>query len=348
MPNVITYPNWKVSIASVPPFKRTKELQEVNSAFELYSTNSTQPRLATLEEKFLAWEESTSAEARAERQKLSSAYKDLEFTIQRAAPTPVTTRANVTPLGWTLSVWDAVTFPWTREVVTNVLPPLSPSEMTRLNESFRRVKVAVDLARTAMLAISKRKQFTGANVPFEERTYRDYFGVYDEKRLVKVLENFCILHLVFQRGPAVVDMRNTEYGKKTYAACYRNNVTTKEAKGNLALNGTVRMFLGRSFFEGTSYTASTDSTVGTLVHEFAHGSFSAVDAPPVENSTWVLTPKELANPAHADYGETPELLTQASGSDKDKALAAFAPDIAIRNADCYGQFAKECLVQSKQ
>jgi hypothetical protein len=83
------------------------------------------------------------------------------------------------------------------------------------------------------------------------------------------------------------------------------------------------------------YNRTTDATVGTLVHEMSHGSFSAVDAPPVDKGgNWKLAPdlNTWASPDNDVQSSTPEL---------DKRLAAKEPRAAIVNADNYGQFAVE-------
>jgi hypothetical protein len=125
-----------------------------------------------------------------------------------------------------------------------------------------------------------------------------------------------------------------------YAACFRKDLTTKGAKGDLTLTDSVEVFLGRDFFKGGNYEGSTSATVGTLIHEFAHGSFSAVDAPIVlENMHWELAPS--VEPGN--LWETPDNSRQSSTPELDKRLAVKESRAAIVNADNYGEFAKEMI-----
>jgi hypothetical protein len=88
-----------------------------------------------------------------------------------------------------------------------------------------------------------------------------------------------------------------------------------------------------------NYGASTDSTVGTLIHEFAHGAINAVDVPPVSTTgAWTHTRKS-DDPAHNDFGDSTDNSVQASTIPMDKLLAKHQPDYAVVNADNYGQFA---------
>jgi len=83
------------------------------------------------------------------------------------------------------------------------------------------------------------------------------------------------------------------------------------------------------------YNRTTAATVGTLVYEMSHGTFSAVDAPPVRKGReWKLAPNvnTWASPDNSVQSSTPEL---------DKRLALKEPRAAIVNADNYGQLAVE-------
>ena len=186
-----------------------------------------------------------------------------------------------------------------------------------------------------MVLIAKKSALTGT-LTASEQAYVDYFGAYDQTRAQTVLDNFTVMALAFQRTPNVVDVRNTEYGKGCYAACFRNQMGSKHATTKVvSIAGSVEMFLGRIFFR----SKTTADSVGTLIHEFAHGSFNAVDAPRVFAGAWELQPNHLTDPTHDDYGESPNNTLQSSTSDLDKALALKSPSIAIRNADNYCQFA---------
>ncbi len=260
----------------------------------------------------------------------------------KVPPRPPTI-SGVVPIGWKYESFDPVKQSWTHALtMAEFLPPLDKSETTRINESLLRAKYAVELARDILIKIS------GWSTPLNpnQQAYVDYFGSYDRQRFKLVLDNFKILVFAFQVGPKIIDLRNTDYGKTCYAACFRANLRGN-TNGSLSLTGKVDMFLGRAFLKsrGGSYTSSTDATVGTLVHEFAHGAINAVDAPPVITNTapwrWQLTPNLVTT--HDEYGASPDNGIQASTEADDKALATFNADIAIRNADNYGQFASTML-----
>ena len=157
-----------------------------------------------------------------------------------------------------------------------------------------------------------------------------------------MLANYKTLYEAFSSVPVMVDVRNTLYGLTCYAACFRG----RKVAG-------LEVFVGRGFFLAGAvqdrYDTSSSSTVGTLIHEFAHGSFKAVDAPTVDgNSNWVLQPMHLNDPNHDNYGASPDDAVQASTIDLDKALAAKSPDVALRNADNYCEFALLLLTKKSQ
>jgi len=204
------------------------------------------------------------------------------------------------------------------------------------------------MARDALISVNRTKKF---NEPVGglEKIYVNFFGAYDSARFNQVMMNFRALCLAFGNTPKVIDLRNTAYGMTCYAACYRKNLKSVSGKGVLSLTGKVDMFLGRAFFKGGNYEGSTNATVGTLVHEFAHGTIDAVDAPRVTSDlNWELTPKQLANPTHKDYGESPDNSKQSSTVHLDMRLAKKAPAIAIRNADSYGQFCADIVLRNSK
>lgn len=254
--------------------------------------------------------------------------------------------SGVKPVGWTYQAWDPIAQNFTTAVAAGEKEPdaLTPDQIQRVNEAMRRVKLAARLARDAMIRIMGRNNFGNAPLPVEEQAYVDYFGAYDEKRAQRVLNNFKVLTIAFERGPVMIDLRNTEYGKTCYAACYRNNLASKAAKtGELSLTGAVDMFLGRAFFKKGSYESSTDTTVGTLVHEFAHGAVDAVDVPPCNATGGWTHGRVTDDPNHRDFGETTNNSIQASTPVLDKLLARHRANYAIVNADSYGQFARQIL-----
>lgn len=348
MPNIITIDTWKVKLQAIPFYTQSPELKFLTTAFTLYSTNASQSNIAKLDVAFKAWDSKISPQVAEEKRKLGTTKADLAHTIAQANPLTKNLRSSVRPVGWLLVAWTRLAYSWTSPVVPpNKQAPLTGPQISRVNEAFRRAKAATELARDTMIAINKTKQFS-APVGGNEKLYQKYFGQYDETRFRTVLENFQVLALAFGNEPNVVDLRNTTYGVNCYAACFRTKLGTRGAKKHdLSLTGKVDIFLGRHFFAGGGYAGSTDATVGTLVHEFAHGAINAVDAPPVNpDDSWRLQPKHHpGNPLHNDYGESPNNSIQASTPGDDAKLALKEPAIAIRNADCYGQFSKDVLLR---
>ena len=249
---------------------------------------------------------------------------------------------NVTNKGWTLKLWTKGEYAWTDAVQANLkLPALKPSEITRINEAVARSKLAVEYARDAMIDLAKQNAI--GNVPStEEQLYLDFFGAFDKNRAEKVLANY-----------------KTLYGEFSLRAGHGRR--EEHLVGHAMLRGVQRgrkvagleVFVGRGFFLAGGvqdrYDTSCSSTVGTLIHEFAHGSFKAVDAPPVDgNGNWVLQPMHLNDPDHDDYGASPDNAVQASTIELDKALAAKSPDVALRNADSYCEFALLLLTKKSR
>ncbi|MDH5217671.1 MAG: M35 family metallopeptidase, partial [Gammaproteobacteria bacterium] len=279
-----------------------------------------------------------------ERIALQTQKADLEYTItqERHANVVIVAKAsNVKEIGWALVPWNVVDYPWTAEVPSvNKVPPLKPSQISRVNEAIRRAKRASFGAMNVMIKLEKKTTFSTPPTS-EEQIYLDYFGAHDRSRIRRVRDNFQTIYLAFSGTPNVVDLTNTMYGVDCYAACFRNDLASISPRGARSLSGAVNIFLGRHFFTGkTSYEKSSDSTIGTLIHEFAHGAINAVDAPRVmANGDWELQPDHLADPTHADHGASPNNSLQSSTIELDKRLANKNPVIAVRNADSYGQFA---------
>lgn len=258
--------------------------------------------------------------------------------------------------------------------------PFNAVEIQKLNEAFARSKRACELARDAVIKFAAQSAAGPMNHPVQQ-AFVDYFGEFNKARAQKVLKNYKTLCLAFSNTPQVVDWRQKPKYGQAYAAASRGGVT----------NG-VKVYMGGAFFAGTTvdrtaidnsgnlitskedlvaaYDTLTDYTVATFVHEFAHASFWAVDAPPVkkvstqfanaraavarskaenvehgnikEGFTWRLTP-DLSDPNSHDYGASPNMWVQASTPDADKLLAEAAPHVAVCNADNYGQFARVAL-----
>lgn len=209
---------------------------------------------------------------------------------------------------------------------------------------MHRAKHGAEVARNAMLEVKRRNNLNATPLPPEDTAYRKLFR--NPALIQTVLDRFTVLQLAFSPNPTVVDVRNTLYGTTCYAACFRRDLTVKSAHhGALTLSGGVEVFLSRGFFVGGDYEASTNATVGTLVHEFAHGSFSAVDAPRVmSNGNWELTPSTTPR----NLWESPDKSKQSNTPELDRRLANKEPRAAIVNADNYGEYAKTLITQAQK
>ncbi len=342
MPKTITLTDWKAATTAISVFRQSSQLKAVTNAFEQYAVNPM--KLSLLRDTFGVWDKSPTPPAPAERTTLADARENLRYTLAHASGGAVVRATEVKPVGWTLKAWTRAAYGWTAPVVPTMQQPgLTPSQIARVNEAMRRAKLGAQAAHDAMVEVKRRNNLAGMVLTPAETAYHDYF--HDPALVQAVLDRFAILSLAFSRVPTVVDIRNTTFGLDCYAACLRKNLTNRDGKGVLTLTGTVEVFLGRDFFAGGDYVASTSATVGTLVHEFAHGSFGAVNAPKVDaNDNWELAPStdnddRWASPNNDEQSSTPEL---------DKRLAAKEPQAALANADNYGEFAKQIIIAAQK
>ena len=184
-------------------------------------------------------------------------------------------------------------------------------------------------------------------------TYTKFFGAWDQARFTKVLTGFEAICDGFDAKVQLYDIRNANNGPLWFAACYPGQISRDH---NRRATSQVRMVMGRVFFIDSvprrsaggafnaqaAFTATSDATVGTFVHELAHGTFMAIDAPIVDaRGNWTLAPISMV-PGNPDYGQSPDATNNQSATPaNDALLASFFPDIAILNADNYGQFARE-------
>ncbi len=247
--------------------------------------------------------------------------------------------------GWAYSPFSSAEWPWTSEVVSGHKGPLTLAETSRITEALRRTKTAISLAHEAMIKIKKLSGFP-ATPTIEQQTYIDYFGTFDADRIKRVTRNFTVLKLAIDKGPRIVDLRDTDYGLSCYAACFRGNLgTTDTGTGQVSVLSALTVFLGRAFFKAGSmnYGDTTDATVGTLIHEFAHGAVDAVDVPPVNSVGAWTHARESDDPGDRNFGSSTDNSIQASTIPLDKLLASFKPGYAVVNADNYGQFAAALL-----
>lgn len=354
---LISFTIWKSKTSVINAFKQSSELKALTKAFELYSMRKTPARFESFDKSFKDWQGGGSTTTDKEILTLGLAVTNLAYTIANESPISSGSSA-IKAIGWKRVPWTRQAHSWTVPVIpTEKQGDMSSVQILQINEAFRRAISGARIARNALIKLTP-SSFTQTTLSFTAQCYVDYFGAYDSARFKIVQKNMGFLFLAFNDKahiPNVIDLRDTVYGQTCYAACFRNDLRGSLRGSIVALSGHVDMFLGRSFFVGSvggkgkvSYGSSSDATVTTLVHEFAHGAINAVDAPPVDdNNNWQLTPNHEANPGHADYGESPDNSVQASTPVDDKKLAIKSPDIAIRNADSYGQFVKDHLMRDK-
>ena len=332
---------WELRTRAV--MRRSVQLKALDSSVLLYATKGTGPGDANALAVFnnlSIWK----AAVPAEYARITAPADELKAVVKiaykrRAIPIAGVIATNVGPVGYRLYAPGDLNYDQDGDAMlpqNQRLPALTPVEIRRLNEAVARVLNAVTAARDFMIVIAAKKNLTPPLSP-AENLYVDYFGAFDQARAKKVLSNFNTLHRAASgNGPIIFDHRNTDFGEDCFAACKRGNVVAN-----------LKIWMGRDFFaEGKSqgkrgnvndmqlvYNRTTDATVGTLVHEMSHGTFAAVDAPPVRSGgQWKLAPdvNTWASPDNDVQSSTPEL---------DKRLALKEPRAAIVNADNYGQFA---------
>lgn len=340
---IITFDEWKNSAAQINAFRQSQALKEVTRRFEIYDQRQTLANLENLATAFQTWRTTNPS---GEVVKLGTTVTNLAETIARAKQSNLVIVAKATNVG-ARGYSFVVDLDGDNPLPLNQhLPALSPSEIARINEAIARAKKAARLARDHMILLARKSAFA-TPLQAAEKLYVDYFGAYDAARVKEVRDNFTKLFDAFDAEPEVVDHRNTDFGEDCYAATHTKHLP----KGTK-----VRVWMGRDFFiEGKArprgvpadeyakiYTKTSDATVGTLIHEFSHGVFHAVDAPPVKpDGNWRLQPDMTPGD---DYGSSPDNDIQCSTRECDKRLAIKDATIAVRNADNYGQFACECLL----
>lgn len=364
-----------------PGSGRSAELRALDAAVLQWATGGIGPNRANIvnvDMTFAAWKGARGNEYAVIKSAADELDAEISANWDRRARSGSTKASGVKPVGYVLTPDPAVPS-----------VPFKPIELMKMNEAFARAKRACEAGRDAVIKIAAKSSLAGVMKPMEQ-AYVDYFGDHDRGRARRVLDNFNTLCAAFSNTPEVVDWRQQPQYGRAYAATQRGGVTSG-----------VKVYMGGAFFLGAmvgrnfvpsdgsthfatgglagatkadladAYDSLTDFTVATFVHEFAHASFWAVDAPPVNKAPssafadaraklatkigtdatqvgikagyiWRLAPN-LTNPADNDYGASPNMWVQASTPAADKQLAEAAPDVAVRNADNYGQFARMAL-----
>lgn len=247
---------------------------------------------------------------------------------QQARPAPPVPPRNVTRVETPLPTagYFLIEDPDPVTPTLDVQPPLTRSQIQRLNEAVARCKQAADLAVEAIGGLSP--QPSNPLTP-EQARYVRWFGALDTTRRREVLQNFMSISSVLggQRGGRqgtlnVIDARNDAQKFTWFAATIRNSVQ----------NNTVKMWIGRAFFSAGSYEVSSDATVVTMIHELAHACFGASDVPTVDSGLQL-----------GQNGMPPIGAPVCNDAAEDARLAEANPALAIRNADNYGQYAWSIL-----
>lgn len=335
---------WEIKTRGLMP--RSVEIKKVDSAVKEWATKGQGPRDANMQNLwtvFSAWKTAKAPEYN--RIKAQADELEGELALKWSAKPQIAgvVASQVKPVGWKLVAYNPRTHGGSMLPAAQHAPALTPAEITKVNEAIRRVRMGVEAARNAMLTVAKRQMFKSP-MPAEEQTYTDFFGPYDATRLNRIVTNFQVLVLAFINTPDFIDVRNRTQWSTTYGGCVRRNLAAKN-KGVLSLAGTVAMLVGRAFLGTGSYQKTTDDTIATLVHEFAHGALNAVDVPDVDAMGNFLCTRQSDDPNNADFGNSTDPFGHQCGTEAmDKVLARFKPEYAIVNADSYGQFTKNLLI----
>ncbi len=218
-----------------------------------------------------------------------------------------------------------------------------------LKGRFDEIKVRETYNRAARAVEKAYEKLTKAHtLNSAERTlYIRWFGLYDENRHRIVKGNFKKLYDLFNFGVIIIHDARSQVG--AWGDCF--GFAMPGSKSNF-----VEFTVGRAFFEKTGYHVvpgstrqqrnravqdalrnayknTTDWTVGTMVHELGHAINNLPDVDYQAPSSYQVSPGGL----------TPNGWEQCSTPDLDIDLALLHPNLAIRNTDNYGQFAREAL-----
>jgi hypothetical protein len=247
------------------------------------------------------------------------------------------------PVGWQLQAYPGNDpLPQDQQVGA-----LTTTEVAKINEAMMRAPSAVEAARNAILKVDVNHRRSSPAVLAEEQTFTDFFGSFDATRFAQILENFQVLVLAFKNIPKFTDWRNDKDWADTYGGCVRRKLG-RRTSGALGLAGIVDIRFGRAFLGKGSYEKTSDDTVATLVHEFAHGALRAVDVPDVDANGNFQCTRVSDDPADPDFGDSTDAMNhQCSNEAMDKILAQFHPEYAAVNADNYAQFTKAIMIAKR-
>lgn len=338
------YDEWKRATTKINFFQQSPQLKKLTDLYQIHERNPTPASVTNLKLALDAWK--ACPQYATERTQIGIAnVTSLAYIAGQSSSVLPGGGVTMRPDGYRLYGPADVGYNLDGDVL---LPPaqrppaLTAAQIQIINECMRRCRRAVTLSRDAMIDVAA-KTALGPNPTANEQRYVDIFGAFDQARAKTVLKNYKTIASALT-DPKVYDHRHTTFfaGKgEGYAATHRGAQTVD-----------VELWLGRDFFldrarvgrtrqdQHNAFQTATDATVGTIVHEFSHASINSVDVPPVDDfGNWKLTPD-------ATTWESPDNDVQASGREEVRRVAAKEPRAAIVAADCYGQFAAECLAAS--
>lgn len=367
---------WREATYRIAAFRQSTQLKTLTDAFVAYEQRNTPSRAANFAAAFKDWVDHATEQ---ELQTISLPVRQsLTETVEAANVRAPRGRDNRPPVGWThithaqakAGIFEANFYPphitlhqvGPEVTGSNALPPLTGIQIAKVNEAIARCIGATRLARDKLLTLQSLIAPTmrrHENRLSNETLYRKWFGDFEATRYRKVLANFKLLASAFaDRPPCIYDMRNYDFGRGCYAAVIARHID-KNAENRVTES--VQMILGTAFFSAAklvnqkgqsfspqkSFAKSSDATVATLVHEFSHATWHAVDCPeikpnPTGNKATDFKMTYDASPGDR-YGSSDNNNIQTSTREGDVLLAQFHPDFAVVNADNYGQFAVDCI-----
>jgi hypothetical protein len=334
----MNFDEWKRATAKISFFKQSAQLKKVTDMYQVHEQRPTPASAANLQGAIRDWERY--AQHGVEKTQIGPANVT---ALKNIADTKVSVSSGVKiiPVGYRIYAPGDAGYKLDGDTLlpADKRPPkLTAPQIQILNECIMRSKNAASLACAAMKKIAEKTALT-APLSADEQRFVEIFGVFDKTRAKKIHENFQAI-LSALTNPIIHDHRSTDFFAKKgegYAAAHRGTATA-----NVDLWIGHDIFLDRYKFDRThqdtknAFQTATDSTVGTLVHEFSHASINSVDVPPVkDDGNWELPPG-------ADW-ESPNNNKQATGRKQVRLVASKEPRAALVAADCYGQFAAECL-----
>lgn len=334
----MNFDEWKRAAQKISFFKQSAQLKKVTDMYQAHELRPTPASAGKLQAAIKEWE--AYAQHAVEKTQIGAAnvtaLKGVAGTV-----VSVSSGVKILPVGYRLYAPGDAGYKQDGDTLLPVdkrPPKLTAAQFQILNECIMRSRNAAGLAHEAMKKIATKTALTPP-LNADEQRYIDIFGAFDQTRAKKVLENFQAIVSALT-NPIIHDHRSTDFFAKKgegYAAAHRGTATA-----NVDLWIGHDIFLDRYKFDSNhqdtkaAFQTATDSTVGTLVHEFSHASINSVDVPPVkDDGSWELPPG-------ADWA-SPDNDKQATGRVQVRRVAAKEPRAAIVAADCYGQFAAECL-----